>query len=131
MARTSGLAFSYSIKPSVDMDASPEESLRNQQQLAGSLAAFQVAMRLRGLSQPVDVLDAQFQLAAGDPTEHVAGAPFQFVAGGGVVRQSRPGNKQRAFLRQLDQVEWRHGAAGAAEKHQVSAWTQDVQIFLE
>src|SRR5687768_4713712 len=61
------------------------ETLRNQQYLARRLPALERAMRLGGILQRKLELGAQLELAGGDPTEEIARALLQLLAGRDVV----------------------------------------------
>ena len=83
-------------------------SLRNQQQFTRGPAAFQIAVGRGGVGQRVSAVNAQFQLAGGDPLQYVSGAPEQFVARQQVVAQVGARQVKRTLAAEDAGVERRH-----------------------
>src|SRR3989442_2660495 len=72
--------------------------LRNQQELARCLAAFQVAMRLLRLVQLINMSNAQLQLAVGDHVQNICGTLLEFFASGNVMSDSGTREEQGTLL---------------------------------
>ena len=77
------------------------------------------------------MLSAQLEVAFGCPAKHIAGALFEFCARGDVVPDRGPGNEQRTFAAELNEIEGRNRAAGSAEEHQHPARAQAVEALLK
>src|ERR1017187_3650981 len=88
-----------------------DASRHGEHELAGGLAAFQIAVSLGGVGQRIGAADAQAQFAGGNPAEHVAGAPEQFGAGQQVVWQAGPGKEERALGVEYGGIEGRNRSA--------------------
>src|SRR2546425_1091211 len=76
-----------------------------QRQLSGGLASLERAMRLGRLRQRELVVDAELELAALEPAQHLARPLQQLRARDDVVSERRPGQEQRALLAQQQGVE--------------------------
>ena len=70
--------------------------LWDEEQLAGGLAAFEVAVCVRGVGERVDVLDAQLERAVGHGVEDGVGAGLEVFAGCDVVLERGAGDVERA-----------------------------------
>src|SRR6266852_1592346 len=79
-----------------------------QQQLPCRLSSLQVAVRPLRFCQRIGEFYPQLELARGDHAEDGARARHQFLSRCDVIRQRWPRHIQRSFLRQRDQVKWRH-----------------------
>src|SRR5918997_2849712 len=86
-------------------------SLGDQDQLAGSLAAFEVAVRLLGLGELVGAADADVEVVLTDPGEEALRPPEELLAGRGVPGESGPGDEETTLLVEDLEVKRRHGAA--------------------
>ena len=75
------------------------------------------------------MVNLKFQLTTGNHLQHIGRSPFQFFACGGVVSECRSRDEQRAFLRELDQVERRHRAARSAKQNQITTRAEYIQIL--
>ena len=65
-------ARSYCLTPA---SQAVKSRLRNQQNFASRLSAFQLAMRFGGFGQRESFFNSQFQLASADPVEDIACSP--------------------------------------------------------
>src|SRR3712207_5532 len=95
--------------------------LRDEDEFAGGLAAFEVAVGLGGVGERVGTPDADVEVALPDPGEEALGAPHEFLAGRCVVGEGRPGEEEAALLVEGLDVERRDGAARGAEEDHVAA----------
>src|SRR4051794_40628156 len=75
--------------------------LRDQQQLSGAAAGFEVLVRLPGLVERVAAADAHVERAVGDPIQDVTGALFELVSGRDVLREAGAGEVERLGLQLL------------------------------
>jgi hypothetical protein len=110
---------------------SDTQSLWFEEELAGGAAGFEVGVCLSCLVKRIDVLGAKLELAAGGPSEDFTGAPLELGAGGNVMPQGGTSDEQRSFAAELDEVEGRDCAAGAAEESQKAAGAKTVEAFIK
>ena len=103
----------------------------NEQDFAGGLAGFEVAVGLGGFGEWVVVFEAELEGAVGDPAEDVAGALLEVGAGGDVVLQGGAGDEERAHGGELDEVEGRDGAAGSAVEGEQAAGAEAGEAAIE
>ena len=94
--------------------------LRNQEDLAGRLAAFQLPVRFSGFREREGLADLKLQLACCYPIEEVAGAVEHLLTVSHIMCQSRPRYKERAFCAQAPHIERWDRAAGLPEEDHVS-----------
>src|SRR5690242_1718950 len=76
------------------------------------LARFEVAMRLGRVPERVAVVDFDFHLARAHDFEQILGGGQEIVALGGIGRQGRSREVERALLRKRPQLERRDCARG-------------------
>src|SRR6476646_7731023 len=88
-------------------------------------------MGLGRIFQGISMLDAELELARGDPAKHISRSPLHIFPARNVVSQRRSGYEQRSFLRNLDQIEWQYGSAGTSEEHHITTGPQDVESLFE
>src|SRR5579871_3833562 len=88
-------------------------------------------MRLLRLAERIYMFDAQLEPAARNHVHYVGSPLLQFGARGNVVKKGGTGKKQRAFLREQDRIEGRHGTASSSKQDQVSTRAQQVEILSE
>src|SRR5882724_2043871 len=62
--------------------------LRNQEQLSLGFSAFEVAMGLLRLLERISFMYAQFQIAANNHLQNIAGTLFQFLARGDIMLET-------------------------------------------
>jgi hypothetical protein len=84
-----------------------------------------------GVGELVDVGDAKLQFAVFHHLKDRAGTIAQFLSGRDVMPERGPGDVERAFGRELDEIEGRNGAAGASKEDHVTARAEDVEAFFE
>src|SRR5437588_408749 len=104
---------------------------RNQQHLPRGLPSLEQPVRLRCLRKRELALDAQLQLAALDPAQHLPCPRDQVGARQDVVRQRGPGEEERPFLAQYLRVERSHRSARLAEQHHHPPRGEAAQALLE
>src|SRR5271155_2441258 len=80
----------------VFLESSPR--LGDQQQLSSRLPCFQIPMCPLRLSQRIAMFNSQLEFSGSDHSKHDARPLHQLFARGDVVRQRRPGQKQRSLL---------------------------------
>ena len=88
-------------------------------------------MRLGGVAQGVALIDLDAHLAGRDPFEQFGTERRQVGPLGGVGHQGRPGDEQRALLREQDQVDRRHRPGGVAIGNHHAHRAQAVQRTCE
>src|ERR1700738_2101294 len=104
---------------------------RLEQNLPGGLAALHVGVCLPGVVERVDMLHAHLETPVGHPGQNLVGAPLEFLARGHVVPEGWPGYEERALAAELDEIERRYRAAGAAEESQQAARPKAVEAAVE
>ena len=77
----------------------------DEEEFAGGLAGFEVAVGVGGVGEGVDVFEAEFEGAVGYGVEDVFGAGFEVGAGGDVVLEGGTGDVERAHGGEADEVE--------------------------
>src|SRR5215211_3006035 len=105
--------------------------LGDQDQLAGGLAAFEVAVRLVCLGELVGAADTDVEVILPDPGEEALRPPEEFLAGRGVVGEGGAGEVQTTLLVENLGVKRWHGAARGAEENHVAAGFENVSPTVE
>src|SRR5258705_3702399 len=100
--------------------------LRDEQDLAGRLAALQGLVRFPRLSEGELVLDPQLDLAVTDPPEQLLGALEQLLARGDVVVEARPLEEEGAAHVELLEIEGRNRSARRPEEEHEAARAETV-----
>ena len=88
--------------------------LRNQDELAGRPAAFEVVVGLGGVFEGVGAADADVEVALADPGEQALRPPEELLAVAGVLGERRAGDVEAALLIQDLRVEGGDLPAGPA-----------------
>src|SRR5215207_4656797 len=88
-------------------------------------------MRFRGVLEGNLPIDAHVERAVLDPAEHLSSAPDQLVSRGGVVRDGRSGEKERAMAQEQERIERRDDAARLAEQRHHPARREALETLLE
>src|ERR1035437_5138861 len=128
---TQTMTVASSTDPNVTLFWSVMNSPDGEEQFAGGLTGFQIAVRSGGIGQRIGAIDAQAELAGVDRAEDFTGAPEEFLARQQVMAEAGAGEEQGALAIENGRVEGRYGAAGLAEEGERATRAQRVEAFLK
>ena len=101
-------------QPVVPRGLGGRRCLRTEDQFAHRGAAFEEAVGLGGLGEGEFPVDGEVELGARHGVEDFAGAPAEFVGGGGVVGEGGPGDEEGSVLGEEQGVDRGDRAGGLA-----------------
>ncbi len=109
----------------------PYENSGDEEEFAGGLAGFEVAVGVGGVGERVNVLEAELEGAVGYALEDVFGAGLEIGRRRDVVLHGGAGDVEGAHGGEADEVEGWDGSAGSAEEDHEAARAEALEGLLE
>src|ERR1700738_2389915 len=104
--------------------------LGDEEEFAGGLAGFEVAVGVAGIGERIDVFEAEFEGAVGYAVEDVFDTGLEVGGRGDVILHGWAGDVEGAHGGEADEVEAWDGAAGSAEEDHESAGAEALEGLL-